>query len=504
MSSPKQLDLAPSPSSLIASLRDIGYSMDTALADVVDNSVAASAENVWIRFSWNDGDPWIAIVDDGHGMPADELINAMRFGSVSPLAERAKHDLGRFGLGLKTASLSQCKLLTVLSQANEQTACCEWDLDWLLTSGTGAWSIKVLDGVSITESELLSSLVLEFLGGKPCGTVVLWRKLDRLDENDKHAQREIAFNDLMCRARQHLELVFHRFISPDPGKPKVRLWMNGDELQAFNPFNPNHTATQELPEQHFQLDGETILVQPYVLPHNNKISPAEYQRFAGEGGYLHNQGFYIYRNRRLIINGTWFRLIKKAELTKLLRVRVDIPNSLDHLWSIDVKKSHASPPARFREQLKQIISRIETQGKRVYEQRGQRLPSAASVPFWERRAAKGSLFYEINRNHPLICQLETQMSREQQEHFRSLLLALETCFPISMLYHDVASKPEQLQPPTISDEQLERYISLYAEHLWKTTRPTSSQIDELLGTEPYASHRSRVLTALKRMDFSGE
>lgn len=105
------INLSPRPSALLESLRSIGYTLETALADIIDNSITANSSSISVRFAWNNGDPWIAIIDDGDGMSNDELINAMRFGSRNPVEKRAKNDLGRFGLGMKTASISQCRHL---------------------------------------------------------------------------------------------------------------------------------------------------------------------------------------------------------------------------------------------------------------------------------------------------------------------------------------------------------------------------------------------------------
>lgn len=147
------VDLSPSPSSLIESLRDIGYSLETAVADVIDNSITALSTSIDVRFSWNDSTPWLAIIDDGHGMNGAELISAMRFGSMSPLLTRSKNDLGRFGLGLKTASFSQCRCLTVLSKKQGEISCCQWDLDSILKSEDNKWLLR------IWQQRSLSSLI---------------------------------------------------------------------------------------------------------------------------------------------------------------------------------------------------------------------------------------------------------------------------------------------------------------------------------------------------------
>ena len=215
----------------------------------------------------------------------------------------------------------------------------EWDLDLIEENPDNDWRLKAIENFEIHQDENLGEMLPLIY---TTGTIVLLRKLDRYDGLEK------KLNSLIEQTRVHLELVFHRFLSPSPGKKKVNIFLNNDPLTAFNPFNPSHTATQELPEQFIHVDEQAVKIQPYVLPHYNKTSRDDYQKYSCAGGYLQNQGFYVYRNRRLIIKGTWFRLIKKEELTKLIRVQVDIPNSLDHLWKIDVKKSHASPPEAIR------------------------------------------------------------------------------------------------------------------------------------------------------------
>ncbi|MGF1817104.1 ATP-binding protein, partial [Vibrio splendidus] len=366
--------LEPSPSSLMESLRDIGYSMETALADVIDNSITAEASRIDIRFSWNSAKPWLAIQDNGHGMTEAELLYAMRLGSDNPLNERSENDLGRFGLGLKTASFSQCRQLTVITKKNNTLSVMEWDLDLITDNPTTGWKIKILGREDLNELTEITEL-LEGLENDNSGTVVVWRKIDRLDTFDSQAIRERKLNNLVDNSRNHIELTFHRFLNAGAGNKSIKMYINGDQLTGVDPFNTSHLATLELPKQPIYVDSKEITVQPYILPHYSKVSAQDYERFAGEGGYLHNQGFYVYRNKRLIIKSTWFRLMPKEELTKLIRVRVDIPNSLDHIWKIDVKKSNANPPESVRKGLKQIISEVEYSGRRVFKQKGRRLKS---------------------------------------------------------------------------------------------------------------------------------
>lgn len=493
------IELAPSPASLIESLRDVGYTMETALADLVDNCITAKAENIHIRYAWNSGRPWLAVIDDGTGMTAEELTAAMRFGSTSPLEVRHKDDLGRFGLGMKTASFSQCRHLTVFAKKNGEASCCEWDLEQISKADDHRWLLNVLSEDDIDSREPLGTLVRQYFADKENGTVVLWEGIDRMDAGVSSAKQEGYLNAVISDAREHLELVFHRFLSPELSRKRVRMYHNGDALVGLDPFNSKSGATTELPKEIIPgKDGSIIAVQAYVLPHHNKISKEEYQKYAGPEGYLHNQGFYVYRNRRLIIRGTWFRLIKKTELTKLVRVQVDIPNSLDQLWKIDVKKSSATPPESVRHELRRIIGKIECSGKEVYRQRGQRLHGAITTPAWNRRAAEDKVFYEINRNHPLLKSLKNSLTDNQQEQFVALVQMLEASFPSDLFFNDFAGAPEKLQRPSIAEEQLARMLDDFIDFWGMNDDASEEQEAELLQVDPFSSNKELTLRLLKQ------
>ena len=498
----RQIDLSPSPSSLIQSLRDIGYSLETAIADIIDNSITANSKQIDIRFSFNDGEPWLAIVDDGTGMTAPELREAMRFGSKNPLDTRPADDLGRFGLGMKTASLSQCLNLTVMSKKASRISCCQWDLERIAHENRSGWMLEVLNKGDIQTRPTLRGLQSEYLNGKKSGTIVLWENFDRVEKQGNKKKDEAHFNDLVILAREHLELVFHRYLSPDPGeKKKIVISMNEDPLEAFNPFNPTNNATQELNQQQIVVRGKRITVQPYVLPHHNKVSRSEYERYAGKEGYLENQGFYVYRNKRLIIKGTWFRLLKKEELNKLIRVRVDIPNTLDQLWKIDVKKSRAALPAAIRNELKKVINKIELAGKRVYRQRGSKLASKIESPIWDRVAAGRKIEYRINREHPLIIELGKGESKDRRLLLEQTVAAIESSFPRDLYFQDIASIPESVKSPTISEPDLKKLIELFVE-LWGEDEDNKGDIGKrLLLTEPFHSNSKQTGKLLKKMGY---
>lgn len=479
-------NLEPSPSSLMESLRDIGYSMETALADVIDNSITAEATRIDILFSWNLAKPWLAIQDNGHGMTEAELLYAMRLGSDNPLNERSVNDLGRFGLGLKTASFSQCRQLTVITKKGNALSVMEWDLDEITDNPTDGWKIKILDREDLNELDDITDL-LEELENAKSGTVVLWRKLDRLDSFDSQAIRERKLNVMIDSSRNHIELTFHRFLNAGAGNKSIKMYINGDALAGVDPFNTSHLATLELPKQPIYVDSKEITVQPYILPHYTKVSAQEYEKFAGEGGYLHNQGFYVYRNKRLIIKSTWFRLMPKEELTKLIRVRVDIPNSLDHIWKIDVKKSNANPPESVRKGLKQIISEVEYSGKRVFKQKGHRLKSRVLEPIWNRTIASGKVTYEISKNHPLIDTFKATLNDENQRDFHNILKSIESSFPSDLYFNDFANSPESVEKPLVTEEELTNILKVFIPVYVSTCNTHDDLVKKLIQIEPMAS-----------------
>lgn len=495
------IDLPPAPASLIESLRDIGYSFQTAIADIVDNSITANASNIHIKCSWNSGDCWLAIVDDGLGMTHDELISAMRFGSKHPLEDRNLSDMGRFGLGMKTASFSQCRHLTVCSKKNNQLTCCEWDLE-LISKNNHTWKLCILEPTSINKRKVLKYIYDYYLETRTDGTIVLWEDIDRVSDQGLLVEKEKKFNSYIDDTRQHLELVFHRYLSAETGDKQVNIFINDDELIAFNPFNPNNSYTVELEEQQIPIYQEKIIVQPYILPHHSKVSREEYDLYAGEEGYLQNQGFYVYRNKRLIIKGTWFRLIKKEEINKLIRVRIDIPNTLDYLWKIDVKKSHATPPEIVRNELKQIIYKIEQKGHGVSLQKGTILRSKVNSPVWNRKAVGGTIVYQINRQHPLVLGVIQKTPADQKELLKNILSMIEYSFPVNMFFNDVASHPKQVERPSFDEKTIEMLLEVFIEE-WKTTMPLNKiLVEELLSTDPFASNMEVTKELLIKKGYS--
>ncbi len=496
----KYYNLEPSPSSLLESLRDIGYSMETALSDIIDNSITAKAKRINIDFEYDNKEAWILISDDGYGMDHNELLEAMKLGSKNPLKERNSEDLGRFGLGLKTASFSQSRQLTVLSKKNSVISAMEWDLDEI-SSSSGGWNLKILADDDIEKIAYYFGEINQ-LKSRVSGTIILWRKLDRIDNFDSEDIKETKFNELMSIARQHVSLTFHRFLDPKENKVSLlKVYFNQDKLSPVDPFCCDQPATVELPEKVIIVNNSKVLVQPYVLPHHSKITPEQYEDNAGKEGFMQNQGFYVYRNKRLIIKSTWFRVIPKSELNKLIRIRVDITNELDSIWKIDVKKSNASPPMSVRNELKNIISTIEYRGRQVIKQKGYKQVCYVQHPFWERTQKSKYFDYSINKNHPMILNISSALKDDIKVQFLNLIDSIGSSFPAEHFYSEYASASDKFKKTTLSNEQiyesLKLLIPLFPHFGY------SEMKDFVLGTEPFHSHRDQSLAELDKI-FEGK
>jgi len=484
----QHITIPPKASSLVESLRDIGYSLKAAIADIIDNSISASASRIELFFKWDNKESRIAIIDNGIAMSSCELIEAMRPGSTNPLACRERKDLGRFGLGLKTASFSQCRKLTVISMKDGKLSGCCWDLDYVAEQDD--WLLKVL-----TDDQI--KILPEFSQLGDSGTMVLWENLDRVIDRTDNTHTEANLYEKMDIARKHQELVFHRYLKGESGIKPISMFFNGAPLKPFDPFNLKNPATQHLQDEKLEIYDETVHIQPYILPHHSKTSPDDYEYYAGEGGYLKNQGFYVYRNARLIISGTWFRLAGHRELTKLARVKIDIPNSLDYLWAIDVRKSRANPPTIIRQRLKNVIERITGKSKRVYTTRGRLLTQDGLNTIWLRKVQHNKICYSINRNHPLINKYVSELKDNEHRFFIDLLGLIEGQFPVDALFSDVSGSPESISPNIVPEEKLLKLAELFYESMEAQGLAPNEIKEQFERTEPFRNNYDRIAEFLK-------
>lgn len=431
---------------LVESTRSIGYTFESALADIIDNSIGNGATHIDVRFS-SITPRYIAILDNGCGMTPDELIIAMRYGSKNVNDQRAESDLGRFGLGLKTASLSQCRKLTVISKKNNVISAASWDLDFIIEQQ--GWSLKVYDyDEMVTQYNKAIPRILDELNAYETGTIVIWEDFDKMLEGT--SEPGTLFDEKISIARLHLELIYHNFLDKTSKSP-IEIRFNYLPLVAKDPFLTKHPGTQPLSEESIVLDGHNIRVKPYILPYINKLSPEDINLLGTLDDLRNKQGIYVYRNNRLIIWGTWFRLDTKNELNKLARIRVDIPNSLDHIWDIDIKKSTASLPNSIKQNLKSIVKRAIGSSERVYTHQGNKLINDEYDHVWKLKETKEETFFEINKKLLIYKAFLQSLSTEQAKQFKALIKLIEATVPFKAAY-TLLAKNEETFDKDYSDE----------------------------------------------------
>jgi hypothetical protein len=445
--------LPPSAACLSASMRDLGYSLETAVADIVDNSISANATAIDIVCDLSGANPSLTILDNGWGMNGNEIVEAMRHGTANPKQTRSPKDLGRFGLGLKTASFSQCRTLTVASAKDGESSSAVWSLDRI--DSLDDWMLSILDDEEIGHLGFSERL-------RENGTVVMWTDLDRLFEDETGVRRDEIVNEKLDVVEKHLSLVFHRFLAGEvKGRKKIAISLNGHQVAAFDPFCRKNSATQILPEEVVYVGEAAVQMQPFILPHHSRLTASEYDFYQSRSDFISNQGAYIYRNGRLMAWGDWFRLIPKGEATKLARVQIDFPNSLDESWTIDIKKSRARPPHPVRERLRQIIAQISGRSTTVHRGRGKKLFEEVSAPLWERFADQGGIRYAVNNSHPLVERLRSRLDEDGGRHLDLLVEAVSASLPVEMVYSDYSTHPREVgQSAVEADSAVERLIAL--------------------------------------------
>ncbi len=474
-------EVPPDPPAMIESMRAFGYSLPDAIADLIDNSITAGASLVEITLHWDGAASWILILDDGSGMDAATLTNAMRLGSRNPKETRDPHDLGRFGLGLKTAAFSQASALTVASRAEDsELELRSWDLDHI--SRTGSWSL-------LLEETPGDRPALEALGSEAVGTAVLLKQLDRLvgeaDVEDEQAKGH--FLRLAETVEQHLGVVFHRFL--DSG---LTIRVNGRPLRAWDPFLAADPATQVLPAERLPFAGEQVEVQPYVLPHHSRLSTEAHRAAAGTRGWNQHQGFYIYRARRLLVAGDWLGLpFQKEEHYKLARIRVDLSNAMDREWQIDVRKATARIPRELRSELKRIADATRSRAAEAYRYRGRRIAREANVDrsfVWSARVSRGTVEYRIDREHPLIRQA-LEEAGDGRPAFERILRVVEETLPVQAIVMESREHPDGDREPFAGrkrelESMLREAFEILVEH---GARPGDA-LARLATMEPFDSH----------------
>jgi hypothetical protein len=484
-------DISPNAVNVLESNRSLGYSVEEAIADLIDNSIGASAKNISFHLIWNNGIPKFVLLDDGHGMSIEtsEFINSFKLGAKSPLNEREFPDLGRFGFGMKTASLSQSRELIVISKRTEsEIGYRSLDLDFISKNNL-SWKLKIID----KESSLgFYEKILE----KGNGTAIIWNNWDRAPKN------EDEFNSLIETISNYLSVIFHKFIENG-----LNIYANTIKLKPCSPIPIDDGA--ELYSKIELKENKSIVQTSFLLQHPSKWkedyeSMLAFNSFRLFEGFERQQGIYIYRcNRLLNPKGGWLGVLKRGNSAKLARVIIDYPNNADSMWSLDITKTNATIPYEFKKEIQSFVSKTSNASNEKIN-RGIRILRKSLNTYknslvWEeiKDSQIKSIRYKVNYDHEIFRNLIESRKIPKDTLITILNLVSET-LPVYRIIsnndldpslHDRAQSKSEL-----TSAELEIAKLLYKSYLNNSTK--FQAISTLLSIEPFCFFENQIKSYL--------
>ncbi len=477
---PNLIKNPPNAFNLMSTAKSFGnYDLSLSLADIIDNSISAKASEIKIEVDLA-GDQ-IRISDDGIGMLGSELNDAMQMASRDPNDTLGDGELGRFGLGMKTASFAQANKLSVFSKKFEKYAGASWDLEAIQD-----WQMTTFDESEVKE-------ICPDLLKKKQGTVVIWERLDRLTNQGEMSEDQ--FYGIIEEAVEELGLIYHRFLLGFDGARKVKLELNGERVEGFDPFLRDEPATQKLPQESIEYKSELLKMTPYILPHYSKVKGGvqRYKRLEGREGFIKNSGFYVFRENRLIIRGTWFKITRHSDLNKLARISIDFPSSLDSAWKITVDKSDVQIPSILKTRLSNLVSnKIADKSVRVFKKRTAKIDSDSMTSVWMKNVSDGIHNFTINKDHPLISRFYDRLTPEEGASITSVLDLIEKTLPLKDLGSLVASNPDTIISGYTDFESLYAAALEFLEYLDGKGFSLKEQENLLGKTQPFQSSSEQI------------
>ncbi len=474
-------DFSPDPLALLESNRNLGYSIEEAVADLIDNSITAEATKIVLKLDWNEGAPIFKLQDNGKGMSEEKLIESFRLGS---LEHRSPKDLGRFGFGMKTASLSQARELIVISKRqNDNVYARSLDLNFI-ASNDRKWNLK-----HCSPSEFKDEF--DTLNKEMQGTIICWKSWDRSPPTKE------SFISLITRIGNYASVCFHRFLADG-----IQIYSHDELLKPINPIPKDSQKYSEVPLNNHEHSKQTayILKHPKFWEQEYDFLPQinSYKLF---NGFAAQQGIYIYRcNRLLNPNGGWLGVIKPINSSKLARVTIDYPNSADNLWSLDITKTNASIPYEFKREIERLVenTKLESVSKIA---RG--ISSAATKIrnlldnslIWQEKEDKDLRCYRYypDIRHPIFQNL-IDSNKIEKKTLLFVFDLLSTNLPVGRIIenndNDSGKHDRMVRHDLLKKEELEVAKMIYEKI--KGEKNTSAAWSFILKCEPFCYHQDQL------------
>ena len=442
------IEVPPNVVGELKTLMKIGYSLETSIADIIDNSITAKAGNIYIEIPYNSDNclPYISITDDGVGMNQEELISNMAIGCKDPDDDREPGDLGRFGSGMKTASFSQARKLTVITKSKDQKLRgAVWDLDRIIKDEK--WNLEIL-----STEELLDIKHLNISKDSKSGTQIIWEKLRRYSEEKNQKGKEITrvLTHDINKVKDAMSLLFHRYIKVSREDKKditkrIKMFMNDVEIKATDPFMRDIDGHEEHEMTQLYAKQGTVNITIHNIPHPSKLTAEQKKRVGGEKGYNAGQGFYIYRDKRLMIPGSWLGTHASGILGNRARVMVDIPSVMDHVYGTDVKKAGFQFPLTFKRYLSSIGAAAKATGSRDYERRSRN--TIDTNPVWKiiENKDESTVSYRVKSDIHQVREIMQRIDKEGQKLLAKFFIQLGQDLPLDNILFFMANDSDKIK-----------------------------------------------------------
>ena len=480
-------EVIPDPESLLESIRSVGYSLKEAVSDLIDNSVSANATSIRVIINL-EGDGEFHLIDNGDGMDHQKLVSSFRLGSTNPKKTRDENDLGRFGMGMKTASLSQCRSVTVTSKQNNSVVSRTLDLDEV--NRQKKWIIG--------EKAMLSEIVKQ-LDDLEHGTIVSWEKIDH-----KNVSKE-ENNNLLLDVRNYISLCFHRFM--ERTNNKISFYLNDVLIKPISPVVEGSQVFSEI-----SLDDIDSKMEAFTIPirkDNNSFSV--FNSLELFNGVENQQGIYIYRSDRLLCFGGWLGIVKPNNSYKLCRVIIDFKNnySSDSKWSIDIKKTKAEIPYEYRQEIKRFVQKAQ-KASSIKIGKFNRLEMGSSIRnlyenaelwFIKKNTKYGYWEYSLNIENPIFQGL---LKKVKKKELKVLLDIISRNIPIADIIdnndeepanHDTLYAEIDIEDILANEKkQAQQLLQIFLQ----SGETKSEAIEKILSVEPFVRHKQELSDFLKK------
>ncbi|MEI7474809.1 MAG: ATP-binding protein [bacterium] len=495
--------IEPKASSILGSLRSIGYDLKTALADIIDNSISAGAKKIEIVNNDISGlNPkleWLAIVDDGEGMTLPKMVEAFILGGDGIESLREDSDLGRFGLGLKTASFSQCRKLTVISKTKKtKIKSLVFDLNFII-SNKNKWEAYTLNDPDLALVKIKSRLFNQGIFEQDSWTLVLWENIDK-----KIIQGNKIFYEELEKVREHISLIFHKY------EKGLEIRLNNTKIIFWDPYATAISSAKK--NYRFNSEGESFHLKTHLLKHNSEFNNQnEYNDQSRIGSFNKNQGFFIYRKNRLIYHGGWLGLYPNEHNYILARVEINLSNSFtsDSEWNVNISKSLIDIPSFALNDIIQECDGVRSSANDVFRFHGgikknvirtkKKVNEINSIWNFESKGDKDGLkdYYEINKEHPIIKSFSNGLSnKEVKKQFNQLLKYIENYLPIDNIFVRKANQ-NIVQPRQENSIIYEKFKSIF--NIMKEETGLENAFQTLINVEPF----NRITFDKKMLDDLG-